>query len=51
MYLYLFIIFEREREREQTGEGQREVDRGSEAGSVLRAESPRQGLNSSTVRS
>ena len=38
-------------ERAQAGKGQREGDRGSEAGSVLTAESPMWGLNSRTVRS
>ena len=35
----------------RNGEGQREGDRGFEAGSVLTAESPAQGSNSQTMRS
>ena len=56
-FLSLFIYFKKERERGRererpSGEGaEREGDRGSEAGSVLTAESPLQGLNSQTMRS
>ena len=45
------FIFERESVCIQAGERQREGDRGSEAGSVLTAESLTWGLNSPTVRS
>ena len=44
IFLMLFI-FERERERESRGGVEREGDRGSEAGSVLTAQSPMWGLN------
>ena len=37
LLLLMFILFLREREREQAGEGQREGDTGSKAGSRLRA--------------
>ena len=49
----MFLIFEGERESEHTclsrGEAEKEGDRGSEAGSVLTAESLMQGLNSRTM--
>ena len=47
IYLGLFIYFE----RETAGEGQRERERESQAGSVLSAWSPMQGSNPQTVRS
>ena len=47
----MFIYFERERQSMSWGGAEREEDRGSEAGSVLTAESPRWGSNSQTVRS
>ena len=50
--LFIYLLRERERERErdhEQGKSRREGDRGSEAGSVLTAESPAWGLNSQTV--
>ena len=50
-FTYLFVLFNvylREREHAQAGEGQREGDRGSEAGFVLSAQSPTQFLQAVT---
>ena len=46
MFLSFFINFERDRESEQGRGREREGERGSEAGSVPRAESLMWGLNS-----
>ena len=55
LFFLMFILFLRERERTRVhahvGEGQREGDRGFEAGSVLIAESLTLGSNSRTLRS
>ena len=54
-YLFLMFIYlkckQQQKDKVQIGEGQREEDRGSEAGSVLTAASLMWGLNSQTMRS
>ena len=47
----MFYLFLRERESINRGDAEREENRGSEAGSVLTAESLIWGLNSGTMRS